>query len=42
MANRGYLINSSTMKGDGSEFERLREKPGHVDGEIAESANRYG
>jgi len=40
LANRGYLINSSTRTSDPAELERLREHPGHVDGDIAESANR--
>lgn len=40
MANRAYLINSSSLTSDPAELEHLREQPGHVDGEVAESANR--
>lgn len=40
MSNRGYLINSSSLTSDPAELERLRSQPGHVDGEVAESANR--
>ncbi len=40
LANRAYLINSTSLTCDSLELERLRERPGHVDGVVAESANR--
>ncbi|RYF39333.1 MAG: hypothetical protein EOO25_15220 [Comamonadaceae bacterium] len=40
MANRAYLINSSSLTSNPAELERLRDQPGHVDGEVASSANR--
>jgi hypothetical protein len=40
LSNRGCLINSSSLTSDSAELERLREQPGHIDGEVAESANR--
>src|SRR5262245_46153199 len=40
MSNRGYMINTSSPTSDPAELERLRERPGHIDGQVAESANR--
>ena len=40
MANRAYLINSTSLTSDPAELEQLRNSHGHVDGEVAESSNR--
>jgi hypothetical protein len=40
MANRGYLINTSSLTSDPDELARLRDQPGHVDGVVAEGSGR--
>ena len=40
MANRGYLINTTAFTSDPAELTRMRAQAGHIDGEVASSANR--
>jgi hypothetical protein len=40
LANRGYLLNTTTPTADPSELERLRTQPGHIDAIVAGSSNR--
>lgn len=40
MSNAGYLINSSSLASGREALDSLRAQPGHVDGEVASSANR--